>query len=205
MLFDFSTISSSNAYKLLVSAVVPRPIAWVVTENADGTVNAAPFSFFNAFCPNPPIVCLGIGSRRPGVPKDTVANVERTGEFVVNLVSEELAPKMNVTAINYEYGVDELEQAGLTKAPSHRVKPPRIAESPVALECVKVAVHQIGPEHSLIIGEVVAMHVPEEAVIDRERCHLDTPKLHLIGRVHGAGMYVRLTDLFEMRRLPDFK
>ena len=204
MLFDFSTIPASHAYKLLVSAVVPRPIAWVVTQNADGVVNAAPFSFFNAFCPDPPIVCLGIGSRRPGVRKDTTTNIDLTGEFVVNLVSEALAPKMNVTAVNFEYGVDELERAGLTKAASHRVKPPRIAESPVALECVKVGIHEIGPQHSLVIGRVVAMYVLDEAVIDRERYQVDTPKLHLIGRVHGAGMYVRLSDLFEMRRLPDF-
>ena len=201
MLFDFQTISPKNAYKLLVSTVVPRPIAWVVTQSPEGETNAAPFSFFNAFSGDPPVVCLGIGSHEPGRPKDTASNIAATGELVVNLVSEELATRMNITAFEYPRGVDEMREAGLTPVPSAKVKPPRIGESPVSFECVKMAIHPLGADSALVVARVVAMHIEDALVLDPERCHVDTPRLHLIGRMHGAGMYARTTDLFEMPRL----
>jgi flavin reductase (DIM6/NTAB) family NADH-FMN oxidoreductase RutF len=201
MFFDLETLGARAAHKLLTSTIVPRPIAWVVTQNATGVVNAAPFSFFNMFSADPPVVCLGVGARAPGRPKDTALNVSQTGEFVVNLVSEALAPRMNVTAVDFPYGVEELEQAGLTRAASQKVKPPRIAESPVSLECTRIEILSLGPDNALIVGRVVAVHIHDEFVLDAERCHVDTPELRLVGRMHGGGWYVRVSDTFEMPRL----
>lgn len=201
MLFDLAEISTQNAYKLLVSTIGPRPIAWVTTQDIDGSVNAAPFSFFNAMSGNPPVVAIGIGGRAPGDVKDTGGNIRRTGEFVVNLVSHKLAQQMNVTAIDFPKEVDELRQAGLTTAPSTRVKPPRIAEAPVAMECERLVIVEVGIDRAVILGRVVAFHVQDDCVMDADRCYIDTPKLDLIGRMHGAGWYARTTDRFEMPRI----
>ncbi|MGH9560474.1 MAG: flavin reductase family protein, partial [Terracidiphilus sp.] len=165
MLFDFSEISPQECYKLLVSTVTPRPIAWVVSQDKAGRLNAAPFSFFNAFAGDPPVIGIGIGCHNPPAPKDTRANIRDTGQFVVNLVSEDNAESMNITAIDFESGVDEMEKAGLTTMASARVKPPRIAESPVALECELMQIVDLGPNNALVLGRVVAMHVREEAVL----------------------------------------
>src|SRR5271170_2124604 len=113
MIIDFANISPENRYKLLVSTITPRPIAWVVTQDSDGNLNAAPFSFFNAFSADPPVIGIGIGSHGPGRAKDTRANIKETKQFVVNLVSYENAKRMNITAIEFNHGVDELTQAGL--------------------------------------------------------------------------------------------
>ncbi|HEY8289540.1 MAG TPA: flavin reductase family protein, partial [Acetobacteraceae bacterium] len=122
MLFDFADTKNENVYKLLVATIGPRPIAWVTTQDLDGTVNAAPFSFFNAVSGNPPVVAIGIGGRAPGDVKDTGGNIRRTGEFVVNLCSFRLAEQMNATAIDFPNHVDELREAGLTTAACRRVK-----------------------------------------------------------------------------------
>ena len=169
MLFDFDRLSPENCYKLLVSTVVPRPIAWVVTCDLAGRVNAAPFSFFNAVSGDPPIVVIGIGGRGPGESKDTSVNIRNTSEFVVNLVSAACAERMNVTAIEFESEVRELEEAGLTQVPSVKVKPPRIAESPVALECVKHVTVELGTDRSVVFGRVLAAHVRDDAVLDGSR------------------------------------
>ena len=202
MLFDFANLTADARYKLLVSTVTPRPIAWVVSQDANGVLNAAPFSFFNAFAGDPPVVGIGIGSHKPGRPKDSRANISETGQFVVNLVSEETANAMNVTAIEFDHGVNELIQAGLTTLPSVRVKPPRIAESPVSMECELIQIVDLGPSAGLVLGRVLAMHVRDDAVIDAANHYIDTPKLKLIGRMHGRGWYVRTSDLFEMPRIP---
>ena len=118
MQFDFTEIPPQECYKLLVSTVTPRPIAWVVSQDARGQINAAPFSFFNAFSGDPPVVGVGIGSTPAANPKHTRANIRETGQFTVNLVSEENAEQMNVTAVDFETGVNELEKAGLTTLPS---------------------------------------------------------------------------------------
>lgn len=201
MLFNFEELPPRECYKLLVSTVTPRPIAWVVSLDANGTLNAAPFSFFNAFSGDPPVVGIGVGSHKPPEPKDTRANIRETGEFVVNLVSEETAAAMNITAIEFNRGVNELGKTKLTTIPSSRVKPPRIAESPVALECKLMQIVELGPNNGLVLGRVVAMHVRDDAVIDPAKNYINTPKLHLIGRMHGASWYVRTTDLFEMPRI----
>jgi len=200
MLFDFQQISGKERYKLLVSTVTPRPIAWVVSQDAKGIVNAAPFSFFNAFSGDPPVVGIGIGSRKPGQAKDSRANIRETGQFVVNLVSEATADAMNVTGIEFDPGINEIEQAGLTALPSSHVKPPRIAESPVAMECELLQIVELG-ESGLVLGRVLAMHVRDDAVMDASKYSIDTPKLKLVGRMHGSGWYVRTSDLFELPRL----
>jgi|BEDMetMinimDraft_2_1075160.scaffolds.fasta_scaffold07386_4 flavin reductase (DIM6/NTAB) family NADH-FMN oxidoreductase RutF len=201
MLFDFTTLPPADRYKLLVSTIVPRPIAWVVTQDRAGRVNAAPYSFFNAFCQEPPIVCLGIGSRDDGESKDTGRNIRESGEFVVNLVPAALSESMNVTAIEFPAGVGEIDEAKLETLPSLKIKPPRIKESPVAMECVTYQIVELGAERMLVLGQVLAMHVRDEAVIDAAKCYIDTPRLDLIGRMHGRGWYTRTRDRFEMPRI----
>lgn len=203
MLFDFSNLDAPSRYKLLVSTVFPRPIAWVVTLDPAGRRNAAPFSFFNVFGEDPAVIAIGIGGRRPGPYKDSAANIRANREFVVNLVPEALLQPMHVTAIDFDTGDDELVQAGLSVAPSHHVAPPRIAESPVALECRLHSIVEFGTPQSLVIGEVLAMHIADDAILDPARCHVDSARLGLIGRVYGPGGYIRATGpgIFNEARL----
>ena len=202
MLFDFGKIPPREGYKLLVSTVTPRPIAWITSRNADGRLNAAPFSFFNAFSGDPPVVGIGIGSHEPGRPKDTRRNIRETKEFVVNLVSEDMAEAMNITAIEFEPEVNEIAEAELETIPSVHVKPPRIAASPVSMECALLQIVELGPDNALVLGRVLAMHVRDDLVIDPAKHYVDTPGLKLIGRMHGAGWYARTSDLFKMDRIP---
>lgn len=200
MLFDCAALSPENTYKLLVSTVVPRPIAWVTTLDASGLPNAAPYSFFNAVSGSPPVVCIGIGPKTPGL-KDTGENIRRSGEFVVNLVPEAAAEAMNVTAIDFPAGVNELAEAGLTPVRSTHVAPPRIAESPVAMECRLLQLIELGAGRAVVLGQVLAFQIDDACVLDPERCHVDTPKLGLIGRMGGRGGYVRTTDRMEIPRI----
>lgn len=201
MLFDFAELPAQARYKLLASTVTPRPIAWVVTRSAAGAVNAAPFSFFNVLAGDPPTVGISIGNRAPGEPKDTLANIQATGEFVVNLVSRDNAEAMNKTATEFPPGVDELAAAGLTRLPSVKITPPRIAESPVAFECKLFQTIPLGPGNTLVLGHVVAMHVRDDAVLDALNHYIDTPKLDLIGRMQGAGGYTTTRDQFQIPRI----
>lgn len=201
MLFDFEALTAQDRYKLLVASVVPRPIAWVVTQDLEGRNNAAPYSFFNVFAQDPALLVIGIGGRKPGDAKDTGANIRTTGQFVVNLVAYENADAMNITAIDFPPEVDELAQAGLTALPSTKVRPPRIAESPVAFECERLMSVELSNERTLVMGKVLAMHVRDDCVMNAERCYLDTLKLDLIGRMHGAGGYVRTTSFFDLPRI----
>jgi flavin reductase (DIM6/NTAB) family NADH-FMN oxidoreductase RutF len=168
----------------------------------DGSLNAAPFSFFNAVSGKPPVVAIGIGGRGPGDVKDTGGNIRRTGQFVVNLVSNALAEQMNITAIDFDKSINELQQAGLTTAPSTHVAPPRIAESPVSFECERLVIVEVGVDRAVVLGSVLAIHIKDEFILDPERCYVDTPKLDLIGRMHGGGWYARTTDRFELPRIP---
>ena len=202
MEFDFAALSATDRYKLLVSTVVPRPIAWVVTLDGRGRPNAAPFSFFNAVSQDPPVLAIGIGGRRPGDIKDTGNNIRETGEFVVNLVAAANAEAMNVTAIEFGPEVNELAEAGLTPVPSVKVKPPRIAESPVAMECERLMTIDLGNERAVVLGRILLMHVRDDAVLDAQKCYIDTPRLDLIGRMHGRGWYARTRDRFELPRIP---
>ena len=201
MLFDFADTTNKDIYKLLVATIGPRPIAWVTTQDVDGTVNAAPFSFFNAMSGSPPVIAFGIGGRAPGDVKDTGGNIRRTGEFVVNLCSFELAEPMNITAIDFPKEVNELTEAGLTTAPSKHIKVPRIAEAPVAMECERLVIVDVGIDRAVVLGKVLAIYVRDDCVLDKDRCYIDTPKLDLIGRMHGSGWYARVSDRFELPRI----
>src|SRR5262245_40465931 len=199
MLFDMETLPQQDRYKILAASVVPRPIAWVTTKSRDGVVNAAPFSFFNAMGADPPTLALGLIPRE-GRLKDTAANIQQTTEFVVNLVSEANAEAMNITCIDAPPEIDELQLAGLTPVPSEAVAPPRIGEAPVSFECRLVASLVTGPLQTIVIGRVVRAHIDDAFVLDAKRCHLDTPALQLVGRMHGSGVYTRTADRFEMQR-----
>lgn len=199
MQFDLPALPPGDAYKLLASVVVPRPIALVTTLGPDGQVNAAPFSFFNLLGSAPPVVALGIGDRATDSPKDTRANIVRAQSFVVNLVDEALAQAMNICGIDFPPGQSELAAAGLTATPSAAISVPRIAESPVQLECRLAQIVEIG-DNKIVLGEVIFLHIRDEKV-DAERLHVSTDALHLIGRMHGGGWYARLSDLFDMPRL----
>jgi len=203
MLFDMERLDPESCYKILTATVTPRPIAWVTTVSQDGIVNAAPYSFFNVMGHEPPTVVLGL-LRGPQGFKDTATNILATGEFVVNLVSEANAQAMNVTCMDAPPEVDELVCAGLTALKSEKVKPPRIAQSPVSFECRILGSLVTGPSQTIVIGRVVCAHVDERAVLDRVRCHIDTPALQLIARMHGSGWYARSNDLFQMAR-PTYK
>ncbi|MBL8584801.1 MAG: flavin reductase family protein [Rhizobiaceae bacterium] len=199
MRFDLEEVGTPNAYKLLAATVMPRPIAWVVTRDIKGGVNAAPFSFFNVMGSAPPTVAIGILADPERGFKDTARNILDTGEFVVNLVPERLVEAMNETSIDAPRGVDELALAGLTTMPSDRVAPPRIAESPVSFECVSLSSVVTGPSQVAVIGRVLTIHIADEFVLDRERAHIDTPALDLVARSYGSD-YVRSRDTFSLQR-----
>jgi flavin reductase (DIM6/NTAB) family NADH-FMN oxidoreductase RutF len=199
MRFDLDALDTSVAYKLLAATVMPRPIAWVTTQDDEGRVNAAPYSFFNAMGANPPTVALGLLSDPARGFKDTAGNIMATGQFVVNLVPFALVEAMNVTAVDAPRGVDELKLAGLTTALSEHVTPPRIAESPVAFECVNLSTLVTGPHQSVVIGRVLAVHIDDAFVKDAARGWVDTPALDLVARSYGAE-YIRSRDRFDLER-----
>lgn len=198
MQFDFAATEPQLRYKLLSATVTPRPIAWVSTLNSDGRQpNAAPFSFFNAFGEDPPVVAFAILSRSLDDRKDTGNNIRRHREFVVNLVSEDNLDRMNITAIDFEPGTSEFDEAGLTPLPSLKIQTPRIAESHVSFECRLMQIIDLGQMRSMVLGEVLAMHIRDDAVIDAERGHVDTPGLRIIGR-SGPNSYVRTTEVVKL-------
>lgn len=200
MLFDFETLPASERYKLVVSTVVPRPIAWVVSQDAAGVVNTAPFSFFNIFTDSPAVLGIGCGPKPGGATKDTLENIKATGQFTVCLVPHSHLQHMNATAIDFDAQIDEMDEAGLTKVASTKIKVPRIGESPVAMECETFQLIPVG-HHTIVLGKVLAMHVRDEAVMDPVKNYIDTPKLDLVGRMHGRGWYTTTRDRMEVPRL----
>lgn len=202
MHFDLAKMPKQDGYKLLISTVVPRPIALTTTVDVNGRVNAAPFSFFNAVSSEPPVVVLGVNGTGPGGSgyKDTEDNIRETGEFVVNLVDEALAERMNICAVDFPTEVGELEPARLTPLPSVGVKPPRIAESPVSFECTRITGLSLGGNSTLEVGRVIHIHIRDD-LLDMEKLYVKTDQIGLIGRMHGRGWYARTTDLFRMDRM----
>jgi flavin reductase (DIM6/NTAB) family NADH-FMN oxidoreductase RutF len=206
MIVTPAEISHTELYGILINSVAPRPIAWVSTINSSGQPNLAPFSFFNVVCPEPPMLAFAPGLRRVksqpkhlGEPKDTLRNVHETREFVVNLVTHELAEAMNLTSGEYEASVNEFELARVTPAPSQLVRPPRVAESPVSFECKLYQILDFSPKPatgSLVIGEIVSIYL-NDANLKEGR--LDRNSLDLIGRMGGL-QYTRTTQRFEMLR-----
>jgi flavin reductase (DIM6/NTAB) family NADH-FMN oxidoreductase RutF len=200
MIIDVGSTDVVTVYRALVSVVVPRPIAWVTTVDDRDRVNLAPFSFFNAFGANPPIVVFSPTLRRDGTKKDTLLNLEAVGEFVLNAAVESLAEKLNATSAELPRGMSEVAHAGLTLMPSVSVKPPRVAESPVHLECRVRQLMSIGDgpiAANLVIGEVVFIHI-EDRVLDASG-QVDPRKLRAIARLGGSD-YCRTGDLFQMER-----
>ena len=189
-------------YRILISAVAPRPIAWVSTLSRDGRPNLAPFSFFNALCGKPPLLGFSPSLKLvEGAPaaKDTLQNVRDTGEFVVNVVTFELGEAMNLTSGECDPSVNEFEIAKLATRPSQVVRPPQVAESPVSFECKLYRILDFGnepPSTSLVIGEIVCVHVSENVMHEGR---LDPQALDLIGRMGGM-QYSRTTERFEMLR-----
>jgi len=203
MQFDFRALTAAERYKILIGTVVPRPIAWVTTLSRDGARNAAPYSFFNAMSKDPPLVALGVQANGRGGMKDTGRNILDTGEFVVNLVPHALVEPMSFTSYEAPSEVDELEAADIKTTASVLVQPPRIALSPVAFECRLHTHLEVSPNHLIVLGEVVYAHVADEAMLDPAKLYIDTPKLDLIGRMHGRGWYAGTHDLFQIERPPE--
>ena len=199
MYWDADKVAEPIAYKLLAATIMPRPIAWVVTQDAEGHLNAAPYSFFNAMGSNPPTIAIGIQSDTGRGFKDTAANIHATGEFVVNLVPEQMVQAMNITAVDAPQGMNELDLAGLETLPSTRIKPPRIKGSPVAFECQLLSSVVTGPHQTVVIGRVVGVHIDDACVLNAERAHINTPALNLVARSFGS-TYVRAQDTFELAR-----
>jgi len=192
-----------SVYNIFVGSVVPRPIGWISTVDPAGRPNLAPFSFFNAVCPNPPHVLfcpnVRITDRQT---KDSLHNVRETGEFVVNIVTEDLAEAMNLTSAELPVEVNEFEFGGLSVSPSKAVRPPRVAVSPIHYECKVSHIFDLGDQPgagSVVIGRVIHIHVDESVLFGGDK--IDLAKLKPIGRLGGNG-YCKVRNLFKMVRPP---
>lgn len=172
MKIDFADIDRKLKYKIMTAAIIPRPPALVTTVDRDGVPNAAPYSFFNGFSDDPPIVGLGIARRDAGPKKDTGRNIEETGEFVCHIVTDEMFQGMLVTASELPAGVDELPLAGFETVPCDHVTPPRIVNAPVAFECRRYVTVQCGIARDIVLGEVIAAHIRDD-LFDEDREYID--------------------------------
>ncbi len=199
-LFDLSAMPQADVYKLLASVILPRPIAWIVSKNDAGEVNAAPYSFFNILGSDPPVIAVGFSNAPDRDTKDSLYNIRQRGEFVVNLVPEELAEAMNITATNAPRGTDETHLAGLALAPGIVVDVPRIAGSPVALECRLFETINLGGSSTIMLAKIVYVQVRTSAFEEVDRLHIDPARMRLIGRMHGGGGYCTTRDLFNIER-----
>ena len=200
MLFDFDQMTPMQCFEFLTGTVVPRPIALITSLSASGLVNAAPYSFFNIMGIEPPVVACTVLPNPDGRMKDTGHNILWAREFVVNLVSEQIAEAMNITCIDAPADVEELTLAGLTTVASSKLKTPRIEGSPVAFECVLHADVPLSANQFIAIGRIVRAHVADEFVVDVVKQVFDTPALRLIGAMHAAKWYSRTSDRFAMDR-----
>ena len=199
MNFSATTISRAMAYKLLVSTVLPRPIAFVTSLDPDGRPNAAPFSFFNAMGSEPPVVVLGFEPKPDGHQKDTPNNILATHEFVVNIINEPLVEQMNICAASLPADESEIDLAGLETLPSIDVAPPRLAASPASFECRLVQDIELSGGGRIILGEVLHFHLSDDVVSTVDPLRIDIDKLAPISRLSGS-LYGRISDQFEIRR-----
>jgi flavin reductase (DIM6/NTAB) family NADH-FMN oxidoreductase RutF len=193
---DIQTLGAKDQYRVISSLVVPRPIALISSRSPDGVANAAPFSLFNIFGEDPPVVIVGLQDHWDRRVKDTTTNILETREFVVNLVDESIATAMNVCAVDFPQEISETEMAGLTLLDCERVKPQRIAESPASLECRNIAVVQVSPQRKVVIGEVLMVHV-RDGLMDPQTHHIDIEAYKPVGRLFGS-LYTRTRDQFSM-------
>jgi flavin reductase (DIM6/NTAB) family NADH-FMN oxidoreductase RutF len=196
MKFNMEEATHRQTYNLLIGLVAPRPIAWITSMSEDGCLNAAPFSAYNYLCTDPPIIGVGVTDRPTTsfVPKDTARNIRRTGEFVVNVVTEDLAQQMNICATDFPSDVEELDMASLSTTPSQVVKVPRIEQAHAALECREYTTMEIGRSR-IILGRVVAIYI-EDKFVDPAGPYVRAEELHAIGRMNGLGSYVKTRDSF---------
>ncbi len=196
-----ASLSHQSIYKILIGSVLPRPIGWISSVDINGRPNLAPFSFFNVVCSKPPtVVFCPLIRGTDGKTKDTLNNVRATGEFVVNIVTEELVTAMNLSSIEDVPELNEFEFAGLTAATSVAVRPPRVAESPIHFECKVHQIVDISDQPgggSLVIGTIVHIHVDERVRLGEDKINLSA--LKPVGRLAG-NYYTRATDLFKMER-----
>lgn len=202
MLIEFTQLRPRDAYAWMISTILPRPIAWVSTVSNGGKTNLAPFSFFQGVTANPPMLMFVPVNTRDGTKKDTVRNIEAVPEFVVNLVSFDLAEKMNASAAMLPYGESEFEKFGIAAAPSARIRPPRVATAPVAFECTLERIVNFGEgplAANVIFGRIQLAHVADAVLGPDGRP--DAEKLDLIGRMGGEA-YTRTRERFSLRR-PD--
>ena len=197
--FDFAVLSPRDRYKLLIGAIVPRPIAWVTTVDSAGAVNAAPFSFFNCLSADPAIVALGVEFRPTGAQKDTGRNVRETQAFTVNIVSDALVEAMNVTAVPFAAGTNEMAEAGLTARPGVKVPCPSIGEAPAAFECRHHTTLSIGRSREIILGEVIYAHFRSD-IVDPATHYIDAMGLDAVGRMGGHG-YATTRDYFDLQTI----
>lgn len=199
---DPQNVKSTDIYKLLIGTIIPRPIAFVSTIGANGTGNLAPFSFFNGISSKPPCLMISITRKPNGDKKDSLRNIEETGEFVVNASSEWLFQPLVETAAAYPYGVDEMRKVGLTPIPSLRVKPPRVKEAAVHFECKVIQNVQIGDgtlgSSNAIFGEIVYVHAMKEAYREGK---IDPQVLKPLARLGGSS-YTLLGDILD-KKIPD--
>ena len=191
-------LNRHDRYKLLCAVVVPRPIALVTTLDANGAVNAAPFSFFNVFSEDPPLIVLGLQHKPDRTPKDTTRNIRRDGEFVVHMVDEALASTMNDCSVDFPSGESEVSALGLPTLPSVDVKVPRLAAAPFALECRRNVALVFGPGRELLVGEVLRIHA-REGLLDTENMYVDLGAYKPIGRLFG-NLYSYQREPFTMNR-----
>ena len=200
MQFDPNNLEHSAVYKLLTGSVIPRPIGWISSINENGINNLAPFSYFNVVGDDPPHVMFST-SRNNNTDKDTLKNVLANKQFVVNMVTEELAEKMNSTAHPLQAHESEFEFADVAKGVSVKVKPPLVAESPVSMECVLVHHYNLEQHKNggstIIIGRVIHFHVKDEILLDNFHINLD--KYQPISRLAGSN-YAKLGELFTIKR-----
>jgi flavin reductase (DIM6/NTAB) family NADH-FMN oxidoreductase RutF len=200
MTLDFSVLAPRDAYNWMINAITPRPIAWVSTISAAGQTNLAPFSFFQGACANPPTLLFIGANDRTGKKKDSVINVEQVPEFVVNIVPFALRETMNQTAAPLPHGESEFEKFQIATAPSLKVRPPRVADAPVAFECKLDRIVNIGAgplASNVVFGTILCAHV-SESVLGADGT-IDQHKLDTIGRM-GGDYYTRTTEVFTIAR-----
>lgn len=195
---DFRPLAPRQRYKLLASLIVPRPIALVTSLNASGVVNAAPYSFFNCFGVDPGLVILSVGDRSEGLPKDTASNIAERGEFVVNLVDEGIAERMNATSVDFPGGMSEPEQVGLPLGPCAGTDVPRIAESPASFACRHHSTQHVGGNR-IVLGEILAGTF-RDGLVDPDNFHVDLDALQMVGRMASPGWYTKTHEQFELPR-----
>ncbi|HLG49394.1 MAG TPA: flavin reductase family protein [Reyranella sp.] len=203
MQYAVNEVNDRDRYKILTAFVLPRPIAWLTTLGQGGVVNAAPFSFFNVFAEDPPLVMIAINRRPDGRLKDTWLNIERTGEFVVNLTDEPLARAMHDSSGDFPPNVGEPDYLGLKLAPSVDIKPPRLADAPWSMECRTWQVINVKDDRQLVIGEGLRFHIRDELWDPKAmRVHMD--RYHPVGRMF-ADRYCRTDDRMEFPAAPVVK